>query len=131
SRGDKSDAPSYCASRGHAPLRKLSGSCFQRLANGLLRCRKLCAPSATETAVRSSEPHSLSAKRAVARLIKEGSRGFAVPAFGLSTINNLSRMFANTRVRCFSFAKLLVTIRSRACHNAEAFERVRGETPGC
>jgi hypothetical protein len=60
-----------------------------------------------------------------------------------SSINNLSRrspaaaarrrvacMFANTRVRCFSFAKLLVTIRSRACDHTEALERVRGETSG-
>ena len=53
SRSDRSDAQSYCASRSHKPLRKLSRSCFQRLANRLLRRRKLCAPSATETAVRS------------------------------------------------------------------------------
>src|SRR5205814_5734869 len=48
SRNDRSDAQSYCASRGHKPLRKLSGPCFRRLANGLLRRRKFRAPPATK-----------------------------------------------------------------------------------
>jgi hypothetical protein len=45
------DARLYCASRGHKPLRKLSRPCFRGLANGLLRCRELFAPAATETAL--------------------------------------------------------------------------------
>jgi hypothetical protein len=46
SRGDRSDAQLYCASRG-------TSHCFRRLANSLLRRRKLRAPSATKTTVRS------------------------------------------------------------------------------
>jgi hypothetical protein len=53
SRGDRSDAQSYCASRGHKPLRKLSGPSFRRLANRLLRRRKIRAPPATKTTVQS------------------------------------------------------------------------------
>jgi hypothetical protein len=53
SRGDRSDAQSYCASRGQKPLRRVSGPSFRRLANGLLRRRKLRAPPATKIAVRS------------------------------------------------------------------------------
>ena len=70
-RGDRTDARSHRASRNHAALRELSRPCFQRLANGLLRRRKLCAPPAAQTALRPREPHPPPAKRAVTRLTKE------------------------------------------------------------